>query len=165
MSTETRNRFEAAAYRNYESAYMMNALQTTKGVTVKLGKDEFTKRNDKDGCYVNELCAVLWVGYQLCVTDLADTIQSASLWNQWCEVQGKAEKVLPENYEIALVSEGPASDGDGSTTIMLLYYGAPNNPELVQVEDVKNPDKPDFPMRKYRAAFEAAKRHHVERLN
>jgi hypothetical protein len=165
MNTEIRSRFEAAAYKNYEAAYMVNALQTTKGVAAKLRKSEFTNRSDKDGSYVNEMCAVLWVGYQLCVTDLADTIQSASLWNQWCEVQGEAEQVLPENYEIVLVSEGPSSDGDGSTTIMLLHYGVPNEPGLVRIEDVGNPDWPDFPMRKYQAAFEAAKRHYAERMS
>jgi hypothetical protein len=164
MNTQTRTRFEAAAYKQYETAYMVNALQNTKSVSAKFEKSDFTRR-DKDGGYVVELCAMLWVGYQLCVADLSDTIEQADLWNQWCAVLNKAEKNLPENYEIALVSEGPASDGDGRTSIMLMYYGKPSEPELVQVDSIEDTGKPNFPMRKYAAAIETSRQHQNVRLN
>jgi len=149
------DQFEDFSYKQYETSRVMTAM-TNGGerVQAKLSRDELFARA-VDGSYRVASTTLMWLGWKLCLEAQAPTLEAATRWKQWADVQDRVDEQIPDGYTVSLCMEKAG-----------FYIGLTGpKDEVVEYEDPADLESPMSMVRIVDAALAAAKADNAKNLN
>lgn len=155
------DQFEAYAYKHYESARMSAMLQGAKAKALLTPKQYFAR--DAKGEYVNSGASMLWLGWRMCLDAMAPTLEAATLWTRWGDIQDRAAAELPKGYEITWSISSAQAEHEGAGLVEMGVLDPDCND--VQHQDPADMESPGLFVRMFECALQAAKEDHARGLN